>query len=345
MIFVSTSYTVGFDSNVFTRSTARDSVTQNFSFSADYSRNAGLIGVTANIGTSTGRFESVRDQDFTDPTLSVTFRKRYGRTTGALRLQTRRESQPDPDAGERTEAWNHNLGLDLRYPVNDRYFFTNGFTFATRLYTNSTTFSDLTSFSDSIAINYAFSSKLDLNAAYAFGYNETSKNTHAFDHRLTFGASGGILPKLSGSINLGLVRRANETATGIDETFHGFSSGTSLKWLFSRRLSFNADLNSDISTTSTDVSVLRTSGGFHATSSITSKYVLNTGVIYTVSRFLGRSGAGRADEMLQFNASLGRALTTHINMSLSYVYMLNLSNTQNADFERHTVSFMLSATY
>lgn len=345
MIFVSTTYTVGFDSNVFTRSTARDSVTQNFTFSADYSRNAGLIGVTANIGTSTGRFESVRSQDFADPTLTVSFRKRYGRTTGALRLQTRRESQPDPDAGARTRAWNHNLGLDVRYPVNDRYFFTNGFNVASRLYSNSATFSDLTTITDSVALNYAFTSKLDLNAAYTFGYSQTSKNTNAFDHRLTLGASGGILPKLSGTVNLGLVRRANETSTGLDETFHGFSSGTSLKWLFSRRLSFNADLNSDISTTSTDISVLRTSGGFHATASVTSKYILNTGVIYTVSRFLGSSGGGRADEMLQFNASLGRALTTNINTSVSYVYMLNLSNTQNADFERHTVSFMISATY
>lgn len=345
MIFVSSSYTIGFDTNVFTRTTDQSSVTQNFSLSAAYTRNAGLIGVTANIGTSTGRFESIRSQDFTDPTLAVSFRKRYGRTTGALRLQTRRDSQPDPDAGQRTRAWNHALGLDIRYPVNDRYFFTNGFNVSSRLYTNSAVFSDLTSFSDSVALNYALSSKLDLNSAYTFGYSQTSRNTNAFDHSVTFGASGGILPKLSGSINLGLVHRANETSTGIDETFTGFSSGTSLKWLFSRRLSFNADLNSDISTTSTDISVLRTSGGFHTTASVTSKYILNSGVVYTVTRFLGVAGAGRMDDMLQFSASLGRALTTHMNTSVSYVYMLNRSNSSGADFERHTLSLMLSATY
>ncbi|HYD84015.1 MAG TPA: outer membrane beta-barrel protein [Opitutus sp.] len=345
LIFVSATYSIGLDTNVFTRSADQESFTQNFSFSADYSRQAGLISVTANIGTSTGRFESIRNQDFADPSLSVAFRKRYGRTTGSLRLQTRRESQPDPDAGQRTEAWNHNMALDVRYPVNDRYFFTNGFSALTKLYTNKSSFSDLTSFSDSIAINYAYTSKLDLNAAYKFGYSQTSHNTNAFDQSLTVGASGGILPKLSGSLNMGVTRRANETSIGIDEVFTGFSSGTSLKWLYSRRLTFTADLNSDFSTTSTDITVLRTSGGLHATASLSSKYIVGSGITYTISNFLGIAGAGRRDEMLQFDASLGLALTTHIRTSVAYSYMLNRSNFPGSDFERHTAAFTITATY
>lgn len=345
LIFVSGTYSIGFDSNVFARKAKTESLTQSVSFGIDYSRQAGLIGVTASVSTSAGSFNDIRGQDFTDPAFSLAFRKRYGRTTGSLSFGTRRESQPDPDAGERTRAWNHSAGLNLRYPVNDRYYFTNDFRTTARLYSNKSAFSDLLTFSDSIQINYVYTSKLDLNGGYTISISDTSKNTKAYDHSFTVGASGGILPKLSGTIRVGMQRRNAELPDGTHETFDSFTSGTTLKWLYSRRLTFNAGLNQDFSITSTDISVNRFSANLHGTASLSSKYIGNAGVTYTISNFLGKAGTGRRDDLLQFDASIGLAITTHIRTSLSYVYMINMSNAPGADFERETLTFTIIATY
>lgn len=345
LVFVSATYSIGLDTNVFAQKSSVSSTTHTLSASVDYTRQAGLISVAASLSASAGRFDDVPTQDFSDPRFSLAFRKRYGRTTGSLSFLGGRESQPDPDAGQRTRSWNNSGVLDLRYPVNDRYYFTNAFRVATRLYDNTNDFSDLWTYSDSFAVNYVYSSKLDLNGGYTIALSETSKNTTAYDQSLTVGASGGILPKLSGTVRVGLQRRDSESTRGGDESFYAFTSGTSLKWLYSRKLTFNADLNQEFSTTSTDLSVNRASAGLHATASLSSKYIANGGVTYSISDFLGRAGEGRKDYMLQFDASIGVAITTHIRTSLAYLYMINWSNLSSASFERHTLSLTIVATY
>lgn len=345
IIFVTGSYGIGFDSNVFTRATSKSSFTQNASLSADYARQAGLIGVTVNVSVATGSFQSLHGQDFLDPSVAISFRKRYGRTTGSFSLSGRQESQPDPDAGQRTQSINYGASLDLRYPVNDRYYLTNTFRNSSKLYVDNIAFSDLMTYSDSFAVNYVYTSKLDLNGGYTLGISDTSKDTRAYDHSLTVGASGSILPKLSGSIRFGLSRRISESPLGGKESFNAFTSSTSVKWLFSRKLSFNADLTEDFSTTSTDISVNRLSAGLHGNFSLTTKYFAGSGVTYTHSDFLGVAGGGRKDDMFQFSASLGVAFTTHIRMSLAYSYMLNNSNAAEASFERQSLALSAVATY
>lgn len=345
LVFASATYSIGYDSNVFTRASGRSSFTQSASAALDYTRQAGLIAVTANIAVSSGRFESLRGQDFFDPSIAISLRKRYGRTTGTWSVTGRRESQPDPDVGARTRSWNYGSAVDVRYPVNDRYYLTNNVRGQFRQYQGSTTFSDLDTFSDSFAINYIYTSKLDLNGAYTIGVSDTSMNTKAYDHSLTFGASGSILPKLNGTINVGLQRRNSTSTIGGRESFNSFTSGTTLKWLLSRRLTFNADLNESFSTTATDISVNRASAGLRTTASISSKYIANAGIVYTISDFLGKAGAGRHDDMFQFDASLGVAITTHIRTTLAYMYMINWSNFAGADFERQSLSLTVIATY
>lgn len=355
LVFVTASYSIGLDTNVFTRKSADSSTTHTLAVSADYTRNAGLISVAANVSASAGRFDDVPNQDFSDPKFALSFRKRYGRTTGTLGLTAGRESQPDPDAGQRTRSWSTGGNLSLRYPVNDRYYFTNSFGANTRIYDDSNVFSNLWTYSEGIALNYVYSSKLDLNGGYTVSLSETSRNTTAWDQSLTVGASGGILPKLSGTIRAGLQRRDSESRIGGDESFYAFTSGTTLKWLYSRKLTFNADFNQDFSTTSTDVSVNRATAGLNATFSVSSKYIANAGVSYTLSDYLGKAGEipaptgstgiNRRDYMFQFTASIGAAITTHIRTSLAYAYMLNTSNLSSASFERQTLALTIVATY
>lgn len=344
-IFVNASYSIGFDSNVFTRKVGEHSYSQTLSVGANYTRQAGLITIAAGAGLSAGGYTSIRGQDFTDPSFSLAFRKRYGRTTGTLAFAAAHVSQPDPDAGQRTKSWSISSALDLRYPVNDRYYFSNSFRTGFRFYSDRGRFSDLNSYTDAIGLNYVYTSKLDLSANYAITVSDTSKGTKAYDQSLMLGASGGILPKLSGSVRAGIIRRDSDSTVGGREHFYSFASGTSVKWNYSRKLSFTGDVSDDFSTTSTDISVNRLSGGLHTTLAISSRYIPAVGATYTISRFLGKAGAGRRDDMLQFDASVGAAFTTHIRANLSYVYMINWSTLADADFERHGLTLTLIATY
>lgn len=345
LIFVTATYSIGFDSNVFTRASGKQAFTQSTSLSVDYTRQAGLIAVSADASISAETFAGLAGQNFADPAVSISFRKRYGRTTGSLSFSGRKESQPDPDAGERTKGVNYTAALSLRYPVNDRYYFTGGVNYNSKFYLNNLHLSDISSYSASTAINYVYTSKLDLNGSYSVSVSKTSKNSNAVDQSVDIGASGTILPKLSGSISLGVDRRDNDSTTGGREHFYGFNAGTSLKWLFSRRISFNANINDGFSTTSTDLSVDRLNVGLHGNFNFLGKYVSGAGVSWTHSNFLGKAGAGRVDDMLQFDASLGLALTTHIRTSLSYMYQVNYSNSPGASFERETLSLTASVTY
>ncbi len=345
LIFVNATYSIGFDSNVFTRQVGQGSFTQLAGASIDYSRQAGLIAVTANAAVSVGSFASMRSQDFTDPSLSVSFRKRYGRTTGGLSFTAHHESQPDPNAGQRTQAWNYGSSLDLHYPVTDRYYITDNFSYSGKFYTDKALFSDLNSYSDSIFVNYIYTSKLDLNAGYSIRLSDTSKNTKAHDQSFTFGASGGLLPKLTGSVSIGFEQRKSDSVTGGHETFNAFTSATNLKWMFSRKLSFSGDISEDFSTSSTDIPMNKLSLGLHMTTSLTAKLIGNTGVTYSSTDFLGLAGAGRHDNMLMFDASIGLAITTHIRTSLAYAYMINMSNNPIYDFHRQTLTLTIAATY
>lgn len=345
LLFVSGTYSIGFDSNVFTRAASKQSFTQSASASIDYNRQAGLIGLTVNVSASLGRFEDVRGQDFADPSIVISLRKRHGRTTGSLSLTGKRESQPDPDVGERTQSWNYRGTLDLRYPVNDRYYLTNNFRLSSRSYIDSSAFVNLLTYSDAIAVNYIYTSKLDLNAAYSIGISDTATHTKAYDHAVTIGAAGSILSKLRGTVSAGVQRRISNSSFAGRETFDSFTSNTSLRWSFSRKLSFSIDLDADNAMTATDLSVNRASAGLHASFALSSKYSGSAGLSYSLSDFLGKAGEGRKDDMLQFDASFGAAITTRLRTSLTYSYSLNYSTLASADFERHSLSLSLLASY
>lgn len=345
LILVSGTYGIGYDSNVFTRSAAVSSTTQTASLAMDYSRQAGLIAVLIDASLFAGRFESLQSQDFFDPSLAVTLRKRHGRTTGSLVLSGRRESQPDPDAGARTRSWNYLSTADLRYPINDRYYLTNMVRGSRRDYAAHSGFTDLDTFTESVNINYKYTSKLDLSGGYVLTVSDTSRDSRAYDHSFVLGASGVILPKLTGTLRFGVQRRNSVSSSAGHESFNAFTSGTTLKWTPTRKLTFNLDLNEDFSTTSTDISVNRATAGLHGTISIGSRLVTTAGVSYTKSDYLGEAGGGRQDDLSQADLGLGVMITRRIRTNLSYSYMLNASNSPLADFERHNISLSVAASF
>jgi hypothetical protein len=342
-VFVHATYTFGFDSNVFTRQVKQGSGTQDFTFGTTYTRHAGVIGVNAALEWNFGNFTQVSYQNFVDPTYSLSFTKGTGRTTGSLSLGAQKTNQPDPNANNRAVAWDYNTALNLRYPVNDRYYLTNGASYSSMTYANRALFSNLGTFTDGTNINYIYDPKLDLNAGYTLGVSRTP-DTEDHDHSLTVGASGSILPKLTGSLSGGYTYRRSVYA-GEESNYGSATANAALSWRYSRQLSFAGVVDKSFGTSSTDVNLDTTTISLNTDVNLVRRLRTSFMVSYTGTDFLGVKGAGRADTLWQFVVNLGTAVTTHLRANLAYAYMINYSNVGSAEFTRQTLSLTLSADY
>ena len=120
-IFVSTSFGVSHDSNVFASNGSPGDYVYSTGVTADYSRRAGWIGVNASVAMSASRFGKVKNQNFSNPNYSLELTKQSGRTTGSFTLSGARESRADASVNLRTDSWNYNAGLNYKYPIIERF--------------------------------------------------------------------------------------------------------------------------------------------------------------------------------------------------------------------------------
>jgi hypothetical protein len=342
--FINASLTFGYSSNVFDQKASRGSETGAFAWSATYVRRAGMINVSAGAAFTYNEFATVKGQNTLLPDLTLTFTKGVGRTTGSWALEAQRQSQPDATVNNRPIDWAYTSTFNLRYPVNDRYYLTSATGIDGTLYDNKALFSDLSTYSEDIGINYVFDPKLDLSGSYRVRTNTTNGITE-FDQSLLAGANGTILPKLSGGISAGL-ERSNEYTKGLgDNAYNDFTAGINLYWRYSRVLSFNGLASKDFAITAEDVETNATTLSASVDAALGHRWRTNAGIIHVSTDFLGRAGDGRKDSLWEFTANVGTGLTTHIKLNFGYVYEINYSNLSSAEFWSQSYNVSIFASY
>lgn len=345
-IYVTSTYSFGYDTNVFAQKIPHGAATQAWSFEADYSRHAGIIQVSASATMNLGAFAGLAGQDYIDPGVTVDFSKGTGRTTGDLSLGATRTNAPDTSANDRAIAWNYDSTLKLRYPINERFYLTNvaGANFTS--YTNTQVFADQESYTDGFGVNVIYDSKLDLNAMYNVGWDQTH-DTSALTQSVTLGADGTVLPKLTGSVDVGLSHDATYythphfPSSGFD----ALDANANLIWRFSRDMTFEGTVSRNLGIASTDIGDEVTTFTIGNDTSLGKKLRLHLAVDYIPTVYIGRNSLGRKDYLWEFLASLQTAITTHWRVAVSYIYMINYSNLSTARFTRQTVSFSVTVTY
>jgi hypothetical protein len=344
-VTVTAAYGITYDSNLFVHADGAGDYNHSLSLGANYTRRAGLIGVNASLSVTTARFTKFSGEDFTNPSLSLELTKNQGRLTGTVSFSAQRESRSDAAANLRSDSWNYGSSLNLRYPVNDRYYFTSLSDFSLRDYLQNSVLFNLRTYSEAIDVFYVYTSKLDLLGGYRIRLGEAQGGSHTQDHALTLGATGGILPKLNGSIRAGYQWREESGGTG--GRYGSLTTSLSLSWPMNKRVAITGAASKDFTTAATDVSVDTTAFSLSASLKPTSrlKFILNTGGGYAISNFLGARGAGREDRALSLNAGLTFTITAELSASLSYAYTDNHSNIAFSNFARHTATFNLSARY
>ena len=342
-ITASAAYGITYDSNLFVRAGSGGDYDQSLTVDVDYVRRAGLIGVDASIGAATGRFHRFADQDFTNPTASLELTKTKGRLTGSVRLTVQRESRSDVAANIRANSWNYDAAVNVRYPINERYYFTSASEYNLRNYTGNSGLFNLSSASEGVDVFYRYTSKLDLLSGYRIRLGDAAGGSTTQDHALTFGAAGSLLPKLSGTARLGYQWRRE--SGGEQGNYHTLTSGLALAWALSKRAALSSEISKDFMTTATDITVDATTFGISASLNPMPKLRLSSGMGYTISRYLGSRGGGREDRAPSVNAAVSFTLTSRISSSISYAYTDNQSNVALSDFSRQTATFTLSARY
>ncbi|HEY0967161.1 MAG TPA: outer membrane beta-barrel protein [Opitutaceae bacterium] len=343
-IFLNLEANAAWESNIFASAGGDGDVTTGFTAGLDYQRRAGLIGVNASMSLASVQFAKYSEENYLNPNLTLELNKDSGRTTGSLSLSGVRESRADPAANVRTEAWNYNTGLNLKYPVIERYSLAGSVGYSLRDFDDNSFLVDLSSYTASIDLFYVYTSERDLVGGYRLRQSESSTGVQFFDHSLTAGITGKIFPKISGSVRAGYQFRTTKEIPGtVEQADHSsWTLSASTTWTVSQRLSVTSQLSKDFSVTSTDVSVDAFSASLNLQLALSGKMTIFGGIDYTSSDYLGEVGGNRHDTMLGFSGGIGRTIGSRIKANVSYSYSQNWSTVELSDFERQSVSLNLS---
>ena len=342
-LFVFGSVTFGYDSNIFSDSSGRDDYTVNGAVGAEIKRRAGIIAVNATATLSYSTFGSYSDENSFDPNFHVEFNKTSGRTTGALTVSAFRESRSDSAVNLRTNSWNFPVGLSLKYPVNDKYYFTSKTSYLRRRYVDSTVLANYTDYSQGIDVFYVYTSKLDLVGGYRIRVSQTSLGDDTIDHWFNVGATGGLFAKLNGTVRLGYQVRDVSGAT--DQQYSHLNAMAGVTWPLTRKINLSGQLSRDFSTIATGASVDSTTASLRAGYAATRKTELSAGVAYGQNRFLGAPPPARRDTFFTWDVGARYKLNEHLQVGATYTYFRNWSTFDFSDFDRQGFAVDLSSRY
>lgn len=343
-IHVNLAASAGYDSNIFSRAGGEDDFVWNASLILDYARRAGMIGVNGRLGFDAGRFDQFSSEDYLNPSMELEFTKGSGRTTGSLLFNAARESRADTVANARTESWEYEAALKARYPVIDRYSVSGGASFQRADYLNNPALVDLDTATLNGDLFYSYNSQRDLIAGYRLRRSESTRDTLAYDHALTAGVAGKILPKLNGTLRLGYQwREVDRAAT--DESFSAVTAALVTTWAINRRHSLIGQVAKDFSTTSTEISTDASSVTLDYRATFTSRVSASAGVGYGTVDFLGLLGAGREDTNVTARANVTVTSSELLSVSLSYNYLKNWSTLAVSDFDRHAITLGVTSRF
>lgn len=326
-----------YDSNIYTNSENEADSIMRGSIGAEYRRQAGLIGVNADLSITIAEFSENKDEGFSNPDMRLEFTKDTGRTTGTLAFSGNRASRADPAANMRTDSWNYGADFRVKYPINDRHSFSGGYDWRRQDYLNNDFLVDLNSHSMAADWFYVFSEERDLFGGYRLRLSETSAGSKYADHSVSGGVAGRLIRGLNGTARVGYQIRKD--LTGVGDTFSGFNATISGTWNLTRQASVTLRLGKDFSVTSTNISTDATTANLDLQYARTAKLVLGAGAGVGNTKFLGLEGGNREDTFFSAYARIQYSFSEKLIVSGTYSYFKNWSTQEFSDFARDSITF------
>lgn len=342
-VFVFGEVHLAYDSNVFAQNASQGDYTTTASAGLELKRRAGIIAVNARGVVEFQRFSKFTQQNSWNPSFSVEFAKTTGRTTGSLTVNAFRSARADSAVNLRTSSWNFPVGLNIKYPVNDKLYVTSQTSYLSRRFADASTagLSNYVDYAEGVDAFYVYTSKLDLFSGYRIRLSETDRG-RAADHNFSIGATGGLFAKINGTVRVGYQLRSDQQT---HETFSQWSMTTVLTWNVTRKLTGTAQIARDFSTTATAVNVDSTSAVLQASYNFTRRFQCEGSVGYGRNTFLGRGHAGRQDDFFTWNMGASFVWNEHVRVSGSFNSLRNWSTLAFSDFQRHGYSVDVSSRF
>lgn len=343
-VFVSGTAGVTYDSNIF--ADARDAAGDtsfNASLLLEYERKAGMLGVNASVGWSVSTFSRYGEEDFADPRFSFELTKASGRTTGSVLLSAQRQHRADTAINLRTESWNYDAGLNLRYPVIERYSISANAGYSWQDYRENIVLVDIESYRAGADLLYALNSERDLLFGYRYRTTETSVDTTDVDHALYLGITGKLITKLNGNARIGWQRREIDPVLGESTTHDGLTASVATTWSVTSRFSITGNVSKDVSTVATDDSVDVTSASLDFQYGVNGRTSAFAALSHTHLRFL--DGGARRDDGVGLSTGITYTFSERLRVTLSYLYFQNWSTLPTSDYDRHSISLNASTRW
>ncbi|HYC69732.1 MAG TPA: outer membrane beta-barrel protein [Opitutaceae bacterium] len=338
-VFVFGNVRVGYDSNIFSSATAEDDTVITGSFGAELRRKRGIIGVNSTVTLQYMKFSRFTDEGGFNPDFMLELTKSTGRTTGELKLHAFRSNRADSAVNLRTTSWNIPLDLSVRYPINEKLYVASATSYLRRDYVEDAQLVDYVDYSQGFDVFYVYNSRIDLLAGYRFRHSDTLVG-QSRDHSFTLGVTGGIFPKVTGTVRLGYqLRRTLQTGREDDQ----ITISTSLNWVPTRKLSVEMGVSRDFTITALGDSVDTLGASAHATYSMNRRLEFDAGVSYGRNRFLGTTP--RTDDFLEWSASARYTLNEHLTVAGTYSHLENWSTASFSDFTRTGYSLDISSRF
>lgn len=342
-IFVKATAAWVYDSNIYTSSEQESDGIMRGTLGMEYRRQAGLIGVNADVGVTIADFSENTDESFSNPNMRLEFTKDTGRTTGTIGFNANRASRADPAANMRTDSWNYGAELRLKYPVSERHTFSGGLDWRLLDYTDNSFLVDLDTTSLSADWYYVFTEERDLIGGYRLRLSETSAGNKYADHSISGGIAGRLIRGLNGNARVGY--QVREDLSGSGDTFSGYNATISGTWNLTKTAAITARLTKDFSTTSTNITTDTTTGNLDFQYARSAQLVFSGGAGAGITRFLGDAGNGREDTYFNAYVRAQYTFSQKLIVGASYSYFRNWSTQEFSDFTRDSITFDASSRF
>lgn len=364
-LFIDTSTSLVYTSNVFLNSGEEEDLFFSFTPTAIYMRNVGLVSWSLEGGTSLFRYNSRTEQNSEDFFLRFTgtypnYPDAHPRLGGTLNLGYEEDSQPNEFLNNKFFTKRYEIGSHWRYRVSDKTGLFFGGSYNYNAYSDPR-LNDVQMLMWTIGGYYSYSPKLDLNISYR-GRRSLTKEVFQFpsgapgeamsfgadgqiqptvprekidsqDHGISVGASGELTPKIAGSASIGVQGRYFDR-DDLSDRYSLFSS-ISLSWAARPTTAVSAVLAHDFSTLPDNRSV--------ETWQITGRLSQRLGQYFTAQCFLSYSegywhNLDRDDEEFSAGIGLARTVLTNGSVAINYSYTKRWSNLDFANYENIRIS-------
>lgn len=342
-LYVFGGLTYAYNSNLFGQAGGDGDSSFTIQAGTELKRKAGLIGVDCVAKVDFVRYSEYTDLNTVNPNLSLVFSKGTGRTTGSFSVSVYREARSDSAVNLHTTSWNFPMALNVRYPINEKFYTTSATEYLQREYQDNAALVNYTDLSESLDLYYTYSTKLDLLAGYRIRFSEAAVYGRATDHWFSVGATGGLLAKLTGTVRVGYQLRTVDIGT--PDHFDHFNFSAGLNWPVLRKLTVTVSASRDFGTIATGESVDSSSLALRGTYTYNRKLQFTGGVGFGINDFLGDTQNDRRDTFFSWDAGFNYRMNEHFQFGANYTYFKNWSSIAFGDYDSHGISVNVTGRY